>query len=362
MNKKLVTLAVSAAIALPGLVNAAQVAGDALEIYGKAHLSLDSVSAKDGSNNDVSNISMSSNSSRLGFKGELPVGEMKSFYKIESSISFDTDGKSELAHRAAYAGLKDGFGSVLFGYRDTVFKDLRGKFDLFGDTVGDARDILGSVNSSNLFDKRADNAIMYTTPKAGGVEVNVMYSTAWSGDTSAQAGQDNNNGSLLGANVIYKADALMVTAGMVKQKYVDTTTGETTHTGTGTRLVGTYDMGDLRIGLVFENLDDDKDANKNLRRSATGVNFAYKLSGEGKVKLQYIQAGDNDAVSDSGATQTVVGYDYKLDKNATTYVAYSAVSNDTNAAYLIGNGHDQKYSTATGEDVSAISAGYIISF
>ena len=48
MNKKLVIMAVSAGIALPGLANAAPVAGDALVIYGKAHISLDSVSAKAG--------------------------------------------------------------------------------------------------------------------------------------------------------------------------------------------------------------------------------------------------------------------------------------------------------------------------
>ena len=41
---------------------------------------------------------------------------------------------------------------------------------------------------------------------------------------------------------------------------------------------------------------------------------------------------------------------------------YSKVSNDANAAYVIGNGHDQKYTTATGQDVSAISVGYIYSF
>ena len=194
MKKNLVALAMSTGVMLPGLVNAAQVSGEALEIYGKAHISVESVSGKDsGTGEDSSNLSLSSNSSRLGFKGKAPVGSMTGFYKIEGSISFANSG-GEIDHRAAYAGLKAGFGSVLLGYRDTPYKDIRGKFDVFGDTVGDARNIIGSVGG-NLFDKRAKNALMYTTPNLSGFEANIMFSTAWEGDTTAQAGQDNNNDS-----------------------------------------------------------------------------------------------------------------------------------------------------------------------
>ena len=150
MNKKLIILAMSAGIASPGIANAVQVAGDALEVYGKAHVSIDAVSAKDSANKDVNNLSLSSNSSRLGFKGEAPVGSMTGFYKIEGSISFaNGDSGSAIAHRAAYIGIKGDMGSVLTGYRDTPFKDIRGKFDLFGDTVGDGRNIFGTLDGSN---------------------------------------------------------------------------------------------------------------------------------------------------------------------------------------------------------------------
>ena len=358
MKVKLVALAVSAGVALPGLVNAAQVAGDALDIYGKAHISLDSVSAKDAAGSSISNLSLSSNSSRLGFKGKAPIGSMTGFYKIEGSISFENSG-GVIDHRAAYAGLEGGMGSVLLGYRDTPYKDVRGKFDVFGDTVGDARNIIGSINSSNLFDKRAKNAVMYSSPKAGGFEANVMYSTGWEGDTSQQQGQDNNNDSLTSVNLLYKANALTLAAGWEQQKHVDTTTGDTTNKGTGTRLVAAYDMGAMRIGLMYENLDDDTSTAK--RRTAYGANFVFK-AGEGKIKLQYVKAGDTDASTASGANEIAVGYDYKLAKNSSTYVMYSKISNDANASYAIGNGHDQQYLTASGKDVSAISVGYIYSF
>lgn len=362
MKLKLVALAVSTGVALPGVANAVQVAGDALDIYGKAHVSLDSVSGFDPvSTEKASNFGLSSNSSRLGFKGQGAVGSMTGFYKIESSVSFESGDASTFVHRAAYAGLKGRAGSFLVGYRDTPYKDVRGMFDVFGDTVGDARNVVGSVgnNGNSIFDVRAQNAIMYTTPKTGGFEANIMYSTSWKGDATRQAGQDNNNGSLTSVNLKYKAGSLTVAAAYEQQNNVDAATGDTANKGTGTRLVAAYDMGTMRIGLIFENLDND--VNKALKRSAYGANVLFK-TGDGKIKLQYVKAGDNDAVSSSGANEVAAGYDYKLDKNSSTYIMYSKVSNETNAQYIIGNGHDQKYLTTAGQDVSAVSVGYTYSF
>jgi predicted porin len=366
---KLIALAVSAGVAMPGLASAVEVAGKALDIYGKAHLSLDAVSSKQangsGGYDDVNNLSISSNSSRLGFKGEMPVGAVTGFYKIEAAITFDNGDGTSFSHRAAYAGVEDGFGSVLVGYRDTPLKDIRGMFDVFGDTVGDARNIFGSVSASNYADVRAKNAIMYTTPKMGGFAANVMYSTAWEGNDSNQNGQDNNNDSLESVNLIYKANKLVVGAAWQQQNYVDTTTtsptfGDKNDTRTTTRAFGTYDFGQFQLGLMWEKMDDDSSAAQ--RRNAYGANFVINAGANGAVKFEYIVADDTDATSNSGATETAVGYDYKLDKHSSTYIMYSVVSNDTNATYLIGNGHDQKYTTAAGQDVSAVSVGYMISF
>jgi predicted porin len=356
MNKKLIALAVSAGLALPGFANAVEVAGKALDIYGKAHISVDSVSAKDTTGGSVSNLSMSSNSSRLGFKGEGDIGSMTGFYKIEGDITFDNGDTSRLSHRAAYAGMKGTGGSLLLGYRDTPFKDVRGKFDLFGDTVGDARDIVGSYGGTNYTDQRAKNALMYTTPKMGGVQINAMYSTAWQSDTSAQQGQDNNNNSLTAVNLLYASNGLGIAAGVVEQNYVDGTTGDKTTKDTGTRLVVTYGMGSMRFGVMYDQVKIDTN-----KRTAYGLNFKIKAGG-GDVKVQYVKAGDLDGTTATGANQVSIGYGAKLAKNSSYYVMYSKISNDDNVAYLMGNGHDQKYTTATGKDLSAFSVGYTYSF
>jgi len=362
MSKKLIALAVTAGLVMPGFANAAEVAGKALEIYGKAHLSLDSVSAKDGAGASISNLSMSSNSSRLGFKGQGELGSMTGFYKIEGDITFDNGDTSRLSHRAAYAGVKGSAGSVLAGYRDTPFKDIRGKFDLFGDTVGDARDLVGSIGDTNYTDQRAKNAVMYSSPVMSGLQLNAMYSTAWQSDTTAQQGQDNNNNSLTAVNLLYSNGGLGIAAGVVTQNHVDpappagTGTGDKTYKDTGTRLVVTYGMGNMRFGAMYDEVKVDT-----VKKTSYGLNFKIKAGG-GDVKLQYVKADDVDGTTATGANQVSVGYSAKLARNSSYYVMYSKISNDANIAYLMGNGHDQKYTTADGQDLSAFSVGFTYSF
>lgn len=350
MKKKFMAVAVSAGLIAPGLSGAVQVIDDKLEIYGKAHISIDSVDAKDATDADVSNISIASNSSRLGFKGKMPMGSLTGFYQIESKIVYDESG-STFASRNTYVGLEGGVGSFLVGYRDTPFKDVRSDFDVFGDTVGDARNIMGSINGDDKFNVRAQNALMWTSPKAGNFQANVMYSTSESG--SANQGQDNNDTDLTSISLVYKAKSFLLAAAWEDQS---------DDKANGIRLVGAFDAGPARVGLMYEDLDHDTAAAS--RRSAYGANVTFKAGENGKVKVQYLVADDSEATSDSGASNIAVGYDHKLDKNSTVYAMYSSVSNDTNASFGIGGGHDSdKYAVgAAGQDVSAISLGYIYKF
>lgn len=350
MKIKLVALAVGAGLVLPGYAGAVQVIGDTLEIYGKAHISVDSVDADNTGGQDASNISIASNSSRLGFKGKMPMGSLEGFYQIESKIVYDESG-ADFASRNTFLGLRGGMGSVLVGYRDTPFKDVRGKFDVFGDTVGDARNIMGSISGTDKFNVRARNALMWSSPSAGGFQANVMYSTA-EGSTS-ELGQDDNDTDLTSINLMYKGKSLLLAAAWEDQS---------DDNASGIRAVGAFDVGPVRVGLMFEDLDHDTAAAS--RRSAYGTNLTFKTGSNGKVKLQYVTADDNDATSDSGATNIAVGYDHKLDKNSTVYIMYSSVDNDTNASFDIAGGHDSdKYSGGTnGDDISAISLGYVYKF
>lgn len=342
MNKQILALAVASALSVPAAASAAQVVGDALEIYGKVHVSLDAVD-----NDTDSNLSIASNSSRLGFKGTMDLNEaLDAFYKIESKVVFDESG-SNLASRNTYVGVSGGWGSILTGYRDTPLKDVRGKFDLFGDTVGDARSVLGN---SGTFDTRAKNVLMYSLPKTGGFDLDAMYSTAYDGDDIA--GQDDNDFDLTSVRAGYKINGFYITGAIESQSQGAADDLE------AMRAVATYALKNTRFGFIWENLDFGAD-----EQSGYGLNAAYKM-GANTFKAQYLITDESDNGTDNGASMLSVGVDHKLAKTTSLYAMYSVVDNDANAGFQIAGGHDSdKYAVATpGDSVSALSLGMVHKF
>lgn len=145
----LVAAALSSAFALPAL------AAD-VEIYGRAHLSVDALD-----NGVDSGTNVSSNSSRLGFRAKTEIeGGLEAFVQIEQNIRFD-EGAGNWASRDSFVGLRGSFGTLRLGQFDTPLKAVRGKVDMFGDRIGDIRNLTrtstsGSTNANigNVFDER----------------------------------------------------------------------------------------------------------------------------------------------------------------------------------------------------------------
>src|SRR3569623_2413456 len=106
MNKKLIVLSIAAAMAGPLAAQAA------VEVYGAARVSLDFVSnnANDTANKD-STVSLPSNYSRLGYKGDEDLGNgLPALWQLEQAVEFDT-GAAFTHARDTYVGLGGGFGT-----------------------------------------------------------------------------------------------------------------------------------------------------------------------------------------------------------------------------------------------------------
>ncbi|SDS24316.1 Outer membrane protein (porin) [Halopseudomonas xinjiangensis] len=343
MSRKLFTLtAIAAALALPTTASAYEIIGKQLEIYGQAHLSMDFVD-----NDTDSELALASNSSRLGFKGVTAINDqLNAIYQIESKIIFD-EGGDNFAGRNTFVGLGGDFGKVLFGNQDTPVKNIRGVFDLFGDTVADARNVADQAN------RRAKNSIQYITPEMGGLIFGAMYSTAFE-DTETEEGLENNDYSLMSAAVGYTAGGFEITAGYEKTD-ADVTEDETD----AARLAAGYDFGGFRLGGMYDRVEaDDAD------RDAWGANGMFTF-GANALKVQYMMADDWSDVDDSGATQLSVGLDHSLAKNLKLYGIYSQLDNDDNtAAYRIKGGHDTDVYevVAAGDDISVFSLGMVYKF
>lgn len=197
MNKNILAIAIAAAVAAPSAFAAATV-------YGVAHMGVahqDGIATPAG---DASGASVLSNSSRIGIKGSEDLGAgLKAIYQMEFSVNMDgetngntnannvgnTNGQSGLGGQArnTFLGLQGGFGAVMLGRLDSPIKNVSRKYDLFGDQIGNSRNILAPsayvqtpttvshVNATTLVDGRHSNVMAYQTPKMGGFDALLAY-------------------------------------------------------------------------------------------------------------------------------------------------------------------------------------------
>ncbi len=348
MNYKIMTACCMLGFTVLQQSNAAEVVGKKLEIYGKAHISIDSA---DTDNPAITNdgLSVSSNSSRLGFKGELPAGALKFIYQYEQEVRIDETG-TELATRNTFAGIKGGFGKLIAGHHDTPFKTVASKWGIFGDTVGERRAILGAgYKSGNQLNERAKNAIMYEF-KTDSLKFQLMH--AVDPEKKVSGSQDNNDKSVTSLGLFYKAGPLWLAASQEmwdKHSKMDN--------GDALRLAASYKIAKVfKLGLIYESINSD--TVDEWKRDATGINASYNISKTTDIRAQYLVVDSADNTTDTGATKIGLGVFHKLDKKAKVYLAYGATDNDTGAKFqAVDGGHGDEVKTIKGGSPSAISIG-----
>ncbi len=369
MNKKLLALAVAGAMAAPLAANAD------VTIYGKLHMSVDVTD--NGSNSPLSpsnHTSVSSNSSRIGFKGSEDLGNgLSAVWQIEQTVALDESGSS-FASRQSFLGMGGSFGTVVMGYLDTPYKGIGRKFDVFGDTIGDSRDVMGNVDvvgnskvnlgsatgpSSALpgFDLRVKNAIAYISPNMNGLQVVAAYTT----DSINVGGsnEDNNDWDAVSASATYKNGGLMLAAAYERHNfgpvYVASVLQPNLKTDDGIRLGASYAMNATKMGIMYEvqsgNAYIDRDGWTAFLTQGFGNNTA-------KVQYSTVSASSTSGAKD-GSSMFSVGLDHSLSKRTGVYVMYSALQNDQSAKRVLGHGgHGDKLTLATpGNDQTGFSLG-----
>lgn len=349
VNKKLVAVAVGAALTVNAF--AAQAEVPEVKIYGKLHLSLDSINDDSGDAGGVgSSVYASSNSSRIGFKGTQVISpSLKFVWQYEQGVNV-TDSGGTFATRNSFGGLAGNFGTVLIGYHDSPFKTLGRKVDLFGDQIGDARNLTRQSHGGLGFDERLKNVVAWVSPKWGGVSVVAAYKVE-DGTKDANA---------FSASVSYSGGPLLVGAA-VESHGKGISGGTFTETSTGTRLGVSYKISAFKVNALYQQISN-AGGNKDQDVSVYGLGGAFQ-TGDHTIKAQYYAADDYGDTSNSGASLIAVGYDYALDKSTKVYAAYAAVSNDGNASYTaFGGGHGENPTVAAGRDPSAFSVGMVYKF
>ncbi|MEI6809395.1 MAG: porin [bacterium] len=324
------------------------------QIYGKLHGSLDSID--DGKSRE---FYLSSNSSRLGIKGDKDLGnDAKVVWQVESLINIDESGTT-FASRDTYVGLSSAdYGRIQIGRFDTPFKTLGRKTDLFNDMIGDTRNILGAGSSG--FDLRADNSIMYISPATAGVIAYLDYRT-----TDEVAKSD-----VVSASLTWTHKDLILGAGCEQHGTMVSGT-DTNKDGKvdiassdrelGFRVSAAWKTGDLQVNGLAErvlNAGGTDGANRN----TFGGGAAYAIR-DVKIKAQYYVSLATDDQPDTGARMLSAGVDYSLSKSTIVYITYAGVQNDAKAKVsMSGGGHGDKVVPATGDNTSGVSVGLAYSF
>jgi predicted porin len=370
MKKSLIALAIASAVSAPAFAATSNV-----DVYGVLNLSMNYVDPDANIPSTTigqdTSTSITSNASRIGFKGTEDLGGgLAAIWQIESGFNADEQ-SGTLASRNTFVGLTGGFGTVLMGNHDTPMKLLGRLVDNFGDTMADSRNILGasSATGTSAFDLRTKNTVAYITPNWSGLTMAAAYVTDWNSTgtpgnmdntvstaSGAGTGIDNNSANAYSLNAVYNNGPMMLGAAYEMHNGMASNTNAEMW-----RIVGGYTIAGFKLAALYEQMDGSS-ANPSLSRDAYGLFASYGM-GAWNFKGNWMQADESD-VGNDGGDQWTIGADYSLSKRTVVYGLYAQSSNDNNAGFGLGAGggdSDQTVGNA-GSSPSVFSLGVKHSF
>ncbi|MCF6323557.1 MAG: porin [Gammaproteobacteria bacterium] len=360
-KKKIAVLVATGMLAAPLIVQAEDV-----EVYGDVRLSIDmSQNEQDPvtGGKDDSALSVNSNTSKLGFKGSEKLSDNLSvIWQYETEVELD-NGDLSVKGRDTYGGLKGSWGLLKAGKLSNPMKQSSSKIDIFTNTRADHNMIVGYVNGVNTFDNRFDNTIWYSTPKFGGVKLDLSYTT-----DSAGSKEDALPGKLISPQKNVTSFSLNYDKGPLYVAIATEARNDAKLKDNGqyedvaaTKLVGRWDFGQgTTVGFIYEDAENSAGAETSTMtlasasgqaRTAFYLNAAHKI-GNTTLKAAYSQADDLDNMAGTGATHYALGVFKSYSKNTELYLLYTATNNDANAKYGL-----KDMAGVEGNTISALSFG-----
>ena len=328
MNRKLLALAVTAALAAPLAAQAAPT------VYGQLNMSVDLVDWDDGTN-DGQDFEVNSNSSRLGVKGEEALTNgYSAVYKIEFGVQGDV--ASGVTGRDRYLGLKSGWGTVKLGAYDSPLKTSQGMVDQFNDMT--YTDMANYVTGDN----RLNNVIGYESPKIADVlNVNVAVQ---SGEDTATGDDDG-----ISVSVVFDSNGLYLAAAMdndiVDGLVSDTVQalfsaiplpypGDEPFARDAVRLTAGYTMDALQFGAMIQTSEFANENNSGFSMDEESIllSGAYTM-GKNVLKGQYVMANyDLGAGAEIDASALIVGMDHNFTQTTKVYAQLGLTTTEVTGA------------------------------
>ena len=323
MNNRLLAASLIAACVIPPAAQAN------VEIYGFASASVESVKATGATqpSQDVSSTTrISSNASRLGFKGKEDMGNgIKAVWQVEQTINLDGDGTGSWATRNSMVGLDfSQFGTIMLGNYDSAAKQLVKPVNPLPDTIADMCNKSVFCNG----DDRLKNSVQYRSPDWNGFRMGLSYGAGeQSPDTSGRqdaysvAAAYTAGGLNLGLGYTLRQDAV---ARNLDKSYVKAVINYTLP-GIGTR---------IGAGWERRTLEQATGGDKSQNGWLVGASHQFGAVGAG---LAYATMNDSGNGTEDGASQWTVSTTYNLSKRTQTYAYYTRIDNDAQARFDLPN-------------------------
>jgi len=370
MQKKYITLLAAA------LVAGAAFAQSGPTVYGVADLSVESVSATGATagavGNDISNrLRLNANSSLLGVKGKVDVGDNNAvIYQFETYIDLGTSqyaganapatasngttiangglsGNSTSmfgARRDTFLGMTGDWGTLKAGYMTTGFRGATAKTDLAPGATGVAAsyEVFGYAGAGKNWFQRYPS-VMYTTPNFGGFSAALTYIPNTT--KAVDAGQVDPGG----WDVLARYETKLFHVTFVHTDLKDVTFGgfasETNKSDaifaginfpTGTTVSAMYNMSKatlLPVGVGATSYEMKQNSFYVGVKQVVGAHeFMVNYQSAPKHTGTNLPVAGAYAEANSGATSMAARYGYNLFKNTQLFLVYAAITNEDNAA------------------------------
>ncbi len=363
MQKKIIALAIAAAISAPAFADTSNVT-----VYGK--LSADFESVKNTIPSAVtaptSVTRMTSNASRFGVKGSEDLGDgMSAIFQVESRVNLVGTETTTTAPgvttnlgvfngmRNSNVGLKGNFGTVFLGNWDTPYKTTHNKVELFDNTsIATSTSLLGN-NGSNVatFNNRENSSVQYWTPNMSGFQAKAAY-----GKHNSVAATTTQSPSTLSASGEYENSMFYAALGYESHTAWTAGAGDK---DTGSRLVGAYKFDGGLVGLTYENLTANR-AGVSKSRAAYELAANYTM-GANNFGAFYAKAGNLGGVAATGANKVSLRYGYNFSKRTEAFAMYTSQKNDAAANYGIADVANG-ITGAAGTKISGFGMGLVHTF
>ncbi len=316
-----------------------------IDVYGVADVSL---TYSDNNAQHGEGVSLDSNKSRLGIKGDEDLTDsLKAVWQIEGQVDFDTGVSSSgddednfgIKARNTFLGLEGGFGSLLGGRYDSPYKKVSDDLDVFSNSHADYNAIIGrNKNGVAVHDYRPHSTIQYHTPKMAGVSLALAYMVDETRDSVGDSGY--------AVGLSYNKGAWLL--GLAQEVLSEQSSQAAGKDDKGVKFGARYAFSDTTAAaLIWESQDAG-----NGGRDAWYVNVAHRINAY-TWKFAYGQADDTGALSDTGASHYALGLWGELSSNTSWYAVYADTNNEAAALY----GLDRIEAGGVGANVSVFALG-----